>query len=253
MLSDILQKYHYLISEHLYIGNAKWNALVDTLKKYEANGEKNKLEDEQIWTFLVGCGYAAAGVEGVSLLSQILTGKAESSESNKIWFEVLPIPPREYEGNTNLDLAVGNITDRGDTRSGIQLLEEEDTWICFCEMKWNSDISTTVSYDLHRNQLIRVIENALCFQDKQGRYAKEVFVSLVTPAMFYNNEYKSRLYQYKYFEYKDAVDNILKDLHACNLKKRHNENWFYPEDINEQVNCLTLNWITYEHLFEKLF
>jgi len=224
---------------------------VDTLKKYEASGEKNNLEDEQIWTFLVGCGYAAAGVKGVSLLSQILAGKAESSGSNKIWFEVLPIPPREYEGNTNLDLAVGSITNREDTRSGIQLSEEEDTWICFCEMKWNSVIFTTVSYDLHRNQMIRVIENALCFQDSQERYAKEVFVSLVTPVMFYNNEYKSRLYQYKYFEYKDAVI-LLKDLHACNLKKRHNDNWFYPEDINERVNCLTLNWITYEHLFNNL-
>ncbi len=89
----------------------------------------------------------------------------------------------------------------GRCTSGIQLSDTDKSWICFCEMKWNSDISITVTYDLERNQLARVIENALCFQSDKHQYADEVTVTLVTPEMFYISKCKSRLFQYKYEEY----------------------------------------------------
>ncbi len=253
MLADVLQTHHDAINQHFCVGYANWNSLIHNVKRYENEVNNKELEDEQIWTFLLGCGYATAGAKGVKLVSELLTGApVRSSSSSKLWFEVLPIPPRKNEGNTHLDLALGSISNRNGTRSGIQLLEEDNSWICFCEMKWNSDISTTVTYDLNRNQLVRVIENALCFQDNRGRYAEEVFVTLVTPAMFYNNSCKSRLYQYKFSEYNHDAENVLKDLQTCSLKTNYNNNWKYPEKISARLNYLNLNWITYEHLFENL-
>lgn len=52
------------------------------------------------------------------------------------------------------------------------------SWVCFCEMKWYSDLSTKVTHDLHRNQLAHVIENAVAFASAP---LDQVHVVLVTP------------------------------------------------------------------------
>lgn len=261
MLIDNLEISCEIIKNHLHIGYAKWEVLIERLQKQiNTKGGKQGFKDEQLWTFLLGCGYAMDGANGVRLLSEILTGvQLNAPDSGKIWFEVLPIPPRKYEGNTHLDLALGTISCRKPannskvyTQSGIQLDKSEDSWICFCEMKWDSDISTTVSNDLKRTQLIRVIENALCFQDNRGNYADSVYVTLVTPSMFYLDEYKSRLYQYKYEEYTQDKKILLKDLEACILDKNKYKNWRYPDNIEERIDCLKINWVTYEQLFDRL-
>jgi hypothetical protein len=252
-ISENLNKSRSIINEFLHIGYAKWDDLIARLENFETKN-LNELEDEQLWTFLLRCGYAASGADGVQLLSELLTGEKVSRKSDrKIWFEVLPIPPRENEGNTHLDLAIGDISLRDRTCSGIVLSCTENPWVCFCEMKWNADISTTVSYDVTINQLIRVIENAICFQSRQNQYADAIYVTMVTPAIFDPGSRKSRLYQYKFEEYSCNASMILSDIQDCAL----NENksypvWKYPTDLVQRISCLKLNWISFEQLFENL-
>ncbi|MCB1088457.1 MAG: hypothetical protein KDM63_15570, partial [Verrucomicrobiae bacterium] len=62
-------------------------------------------------------------------------------------------------------------------------------------MKWYSDLSKNVTNDQHRNQLSRIIENAVVFQGK-GALVERVTVTLVTPEIFVGTEPKSRLYHY---------------------------------------------------------
>ncbi len=250
-LSIALKEYKGEISEYLYVGKAEWDKLVTRIENQETNPKKD-FDDEQIWTFLVACGYALAGESGIAKISKILTNVDQSLQPHlKIWFEALPIPPCTREGNTNLDLALGNIKLRNSVESGIELEEIETPWICFCEMKWYSDISVMVTHDPHRNQLIRVIENALCFQN-YGQFAERVYVTLVTPKIFKETNLKSRFYKYKFEEYQDNPDAIKSDIESSRLKNRSQQNWIYPDDINSRIAKLSLNWVTYETLFEKM-
>ena len=118
-------------------------------------------------------------------------------------------------------------------------------------MKWYSDISCNVSYDQHRNQLVRVIENALCFQNR-GEFADKIHVVLVTPKIFQKASTKSRLYQYKYSEYYSNPSKIEVDLEMCRLDKSDRADWKYPPDIQARISKLSLGWISYETLFESI-
>ncbi|NWF77690.1 MAG: hypothetical protein HXY36_03750 [Chloroflexi bacterium] len=184
-------------------------------------------------------------------MAKILTGSDQVLGTNlKIWFEVCPMRPREREGKTHVDLAVGNIVRRQGTHSGITLENVESPWVCFCEMKWYSDISPNVSYDIHRNQLVRLIENALCFEGN-GKYAAKVYVTLVTPLVFREASSRSRLYQYKFEEYSKDRSYVVRDLNVCALKKRSHRDRPFP-DLSERLACLSLHWATYDELFENL-
>ena len=250
-LAEILMKYHDKITKYLCIGYARWDDLINRIEKQERTSSHD-FTDEEIWTFLVGCGYAIAGERGVAMLTRTLTGSNQRESTNpKIWFEVLPIPPRKGEGETHLDLALGTIARRKGTESGIELDDVESPWICYCEMKWYSDISISVTYDIHRNQLARVIENALCFQ-KLGKYAEKVYVMLVTPSIFRNAPLKSRLYQYKFGEYNANRTCLIDDLNACVLEKNNQPDWSFPSDLTQRVKSLSLRWATYDELFENL-
>lgn len=250
-LAEILKKYHAEITKYLYLGYARWDELIKRIEKHEQK-PLSDLNDEQIWTFLIGCGYAIAGAQGFVKLTKTLTGSDQKQPDNlKIWFEVLPISPREKEGETHLDLALGTIALREGTESGIELDNEETPWICFCEMKWYSDISTSVTYDVHRNQLARVIENALCFQGA-NKYAESVYVTLVTPSIFRHTPIKSRLYQYKFEEYDKDKESLLDEIKACALEKNKRRGWSYPFDLSQRIVTLTLRWTTYDELFEHL-
>ncbi|MBT9149515.1 MAG: hypothetical protein AAGB97_09135 [Dehalococcoidia bacterium] len=250
-LAEILMEYHDEITKYLYIGYARWDDMINRIERQERTSSHD-FADEQIWTFLVGCGYAIAREQGVAMLTRTLTGSNQREPTNpKIWFEVLPIPPREGEGETHLDLALGIIAGRKGTESGIELDDVESSWICFCEMKWYSDISISVTYDIHRNQLARVIENALCFQ-RSGKYAEKVYVTLVTPSIFRNASLKSRLYQYKFEEYNTNQTCLIDDLNACVLEENDQPDWSFPSDLTQRVMSLSLRWATYDELFENL-
>jgi hypothetical protein len=68
--------------------------------------------DEVVWTFLLGLSYAAGGWDGIRKLQSLLSGYAVApSVQYRLWLEALPVPPRKSEGNTNVDLAFGAITD----------------------------------------------------------------------------------------------------------------------------------------------
>ena len=171
-----------------------------------------------------------------------------------VWYESKPIPPRKgesgkSEGNTKLDLAFGNIRLRKNTQSGIEYdPERKGSWVCFVEGKLLSDSSTRVSYDLLRNQIIRVIENLLCFQ-KDGKFPQDLFFTLLTPRLFRENP-ESKLYGYKMGEYKNPK-NIMDDIKLSSILERYQEGWNYPGDLEDRIKLLKINWVTYEEIFEK--
>jgi len=244
-LAEALKTWHDQITKRLYVGYANWDDLVARIKRQERK-PPGCFADEQVWTFLVGCGYAAAGEQGVLELTKHLTGSLQRGPTSPtIWFECLPIPPRKREGATHVDLALGTIARREGTESGIELDDTDSPWVCFCEMKWLSDISSRVRYDLHRNQLARVTENAICFRGAE-RYAQRAYVGLVTPAVFRDAACKSRLYQYKFEEYSRDTRSLLADLRACVLDQGN------PCDLAERVQNLSLRWTTYDELFADL-
>jgi hypothetical protein len=249
-LNDILEKQHDRIGQYLHTSRKQWPRLVGLARRLAQppSGEST----ESAWTFLAACGYAMAGDTGVRDLSGLLTGSQQTTPDHpRIWLEPMAISPREREGATRIDLALGTIARRTGTENGIELAPGACSWICFCEMKWLSDISPKVTYDLHRNQLQRVIENALCFQ-RSGQYAERVHVTLVTPSVFRSAPVKYLLYQRKFEEYNKDPPSIGRDLEASVLRKRSRTDWFYPSDLPQRIEKLRLRWVTYDKLFQNL-
>lgn len=242
-LADGIRQHKNRICEALHIGYANWDDLLERIERQEP-AKHSDFADEQVWTFLVGCAYAMNGLDGTSTLAQLLTGTAPPIPT-KAWFEVLPLPARTREGNTHVDLAFGSITLRSGTQSGIELSTDEHSWVSFVECKWYSDIAGSVSYDKHRNQLARVIENAVYFS-RGDRFAQEAHVTLVTPEVFKACPASSRLYQYKYSEYSKAeTADLVRDLAASCLPHRRQ----FPV-IHERLRRFRLHWVTYETLFQ---
>ena len=253
-----------------------WSKLFDPLvalkKRVRSEGlpmalERFGLGDETMWTFLVAAGYAAAGREGVLRLSRKLTGQeCVGPKVPKIWLEALPIPPRNKEGNTNLDMAVGHIAGRGSrVEGGIELeVTEDQTWVAFCEMKCFSDLSTKVTHDLERTQLLRVIDNALCFQamgpDGVIRYVDRPTVTLVTPRRLWEGTRRSRLYHFLYAAYEGSQGRaaVLEDLRASHASGRlpyrdEGSQWQYPaETLPLRVEALELRQLSFDELYEGL-
>jgi len=257
-LSQLILANESSILNHASMTQNRWSQLINLLNDYEKSTPSN-IYNENIWTFLIVCGYAIAGTNGVAELSKQLTCNSNImvTEDMRIWLEPLPYPPRNKEGNSHIDLAIGTIEKRminkQSSDSGIQLSSVNESWICFSEMKWYSDISLKVSNDLNRNQLIRIIDNAICFQNASSNnpvYAKEVYVTLVTPEILYKSG--SRLYSYKFNEYEYNKNNIVDDLNNSCLTERNEAYWKYPADIIDRMTSLNLNWVTYETLFNNL-
>ena len=123
-------------------------------------------------------------------------------------------------------------------------------------MKWYSDMSISTTHDIHRNQLARVIENALYFNDgdrpsncvDENRYSDCVYVALVTPKAFKGREVNSRLYQYKFEEYEADRDHLVKDVEACVLEKRKHASG----NVADRAGKLTLRWSTYDEIFAEI-
>lgn len=253
MLSRIVQDNMNKICETLRLGRATFAVLTDKIERCEERNIRD-FYDEQVWTFLLASSYAMAGSSGATQLASLLTENPQSGPVDQLWFEVLPIPPRHQEGNTHLDLAFGAIAKRGTMESGIEFAPELGDFVGFCEFKWYSDMSIDVSYDRHRNQLARVIENALCFQrnsdlvgNLEGRFPKSVHVTLVTPAIFQERKIRSRLYQYKWPEYAASHHELIDELRACPLKPRTEPGFQYP-DLEQRAACLRLHWVSFQSL-----
>ena len=250
-LANLITKNRDAIEKHLHLNDGRWCRLPERIAKCECEDEQ-VCEDEQLWTFLAACGYAIAGVQGIKKLTKILTGSdLPQPDCAKIWMEVTPFPPRKGE-STDLDLALGTIAIREKTKSGIRLGERDKSssccsWICFCEMKWYGDISTRTKRDVNRNQLARVIENALYFNDSE-RCSVHVYVALCTPKAFKNREVNSRLYQYKFEEYEADRNQLVKDIEACVLENREHASG----NVADRVGRLKLRWPTYDEIFAQI-
>jgi len=208
--------------------------------------EGNVKKNEKLWNFLIGS--MLTDSEGrEKFVRKFTDDSVKVGNEFDVWYESLPIPPRERTGNTHLDLSFGGIKGRSGTASGIEYDTNGESWVCFVEGKLFSDCSTRVRYDPLRNQLVRVIENLLCFQNDSD-FPDELYFTLLTPRLFRDNK-RSKLYGYKMQEYRDK-HNILKDIRSCRLEKRSREYWGYPE-IEERLERLELGWVTYEEILEE--
>lgn len=242
------------LSAYTKMTEGHWIAMIQRLENLGiATGNMaTSCHNEEIWTFLTSLAYASSREEGNSALLKALTDSHEDSTlETKQWIEALPIPPRSGEGNTNLDLAMGSIQTRDKTIHGIEY-DGSERPLVFCEMKWFSDLSYGVSGDPHRNQLIRVIENAITFQ-RDGNYPSTVHVTLVTPREFKDRQQASRFYHTKFHEYSDEVSGIemmLSELNSCRLKPYPNQGWKYPDvsTLKGRIERLKLHWVTFEEL-----
>jgi len=208
---------------------------------------------EKVWNFLVA-DILSNSLNRNHYMELFCNKEIEIDSYLDIWYESEPLSPRKgksgnSEGNTKLDLAFGNIKNRGNTKSGIEYdPEKKGSWVCFVESKLFSDCSTNVSHDPLRNQIIRVIENLLCFQ-KDSKFPQNLFFTLLTPRLFRENP-KSKLYGYKMDEYKNPKD-ILDAIRTSPIPERYKGNWCYPEDLEDRIKLLKITWITYEEIFEK--
>jgi hypothetical protein len=241
--------------------------ICDRLRRYEGSSRENKeLHDEQIWTLLFTYGFVAGpgSLQSLSDLARVLTeGECAWTPDHEARLEMLPVSPRKgvqggSEGDTEIDLILGDIASRDRTQSGVEFKPNgSPSWVCMVEAKWLSDIACRTTQDLHWNQLIRVIENALTFQTANGqtRCPDQVHVTLLTPGTFRHDGEPSgsRFYFYKYNEYKQYPYLVLTDLGRAAIEMRQDfAGWSTPEDLMSHLDKLRLHWVTYEELFEKM-
>lgn len=225
------------------LGNSE---LFDNIK----NGDL-KTSDEQLLLFKIVNKY----LNDTNTLYKLLT-KQDRKSHCEIAVEAQPLTPRTDEGNSLLDLAMGSIKRRGTTTSGIDLdKDNEEQDFVFCEAKWKSDLSVEVTKCSFRNQLQRVIENALFFAGED--FKGNIFVTLITPEL-YKKHYElglyTRFYSCKYAEYKGNIKGtFLRELdliqEANLIPFKNNKN---RAIIEKNLDKLILNWVTFEELIENL-
>jgi len=63
---------------------------------------------------------------------------------------------------------------------------------------------------------------------------------------------KSRLYSYKFEEYRKSKDRIIQDLNYSTLEKHVSTSGWKNPVIEDRVSKLSLNWISFEKLFSSL-
>jgi hypothetical protein len=211
------------------------------------------IRDEEVWTLLFAYGFIV--VEGgLTRLANLLIEGIVPPTPFKLWLEMLPLPPRQgQEANSNIDLVAGHQQIRPRTAAGIEYHKPDEGtgWICMTEVKWLEDIATKTRYDPHRNQLARVIENALTFQQPGNppSYPEAVHVTLLTPAIFKplpGITTGSRLYVYRFNEYSQG-DGILNDINDINERRRNTLTWVYP-NLQGRMLSLHMHWVTFEQL-----
>ena len=119
---------------------------------------------------------------------------------------------------------------------------------CFVEAKLDGDVSTGTTHDDKRNQIIRIIDNLICFQ-KKGKLPQKLFFALLTPRSYRDKNTEKR-YGYLIKRYKNP-NNIRDDLLLSRIPERHQSDWNYPEDLEDRIKLLKITWVSYEEIFEK--
>lgn len=222
-------------------------------KKLDNNLSSKPLEikDEALLVYKIVRAYSDANEE--KKLYELLTGVSHNNPF--LFLEAQPYSQRKHEGNSNLDLAMGSIKKREGTESGIQYdPKNQEKHFLFLEAKWDSDISVGVKYCTIRNQLQRVIDNALYFSFNPESIDK-IYVVLLTPKKYkdcYEEKLNSRFYGYKYGEYSSDSSIILRELEMIKSDLPWKEGKNLDSLIQENIKKLTLNWVTFEELIEKI-
>ena len=134
-----------------------------------------------------------------------------------------------------LDSAVGKVNLEGATNVDAILLNSKNGFAVIIEAKVLSDISYEITYDTMRNQIARNIDVML--EENKGlcppldkRDPEKTLFLLITPKLFKDNP-SSRLYGYKFCEYKTNPNSLLND-----LPHRENCDW---QNISNRLGWLT--------------
>jgi len=149
-----------------------------------------------------------------------------------------------------LDSAYGKKNLEGPTNVDAMLLNAPNGFAVVIEAKVLSDISYQITYDVIRNQIARnidvMLENnpELCEPLKHRDPEKTLFL-LVTPRIFKNNP-TTRLYGYKFNEYKNDPSCLGRDLPhrtGCDLESISRRlGWLTWEDFKD-VNQNCCKWL----------
>jgi hypothetical protein len=213
--------------------------------------KKEIYANEIVWTYIVGK-YAEQNKDIYNLISGF-----QQDKSHAIYIEGQTLTPyKKIEGNSYIDMALGSIGIRAGTESGMKYDKSLGSEICFVEAKYLSDLSVKTKHSPVRNQMDRVIENLICFEDS-GQYPKKIVFTLLTPRLFKDN-FGSRLYSYKFHDYtkllsKDKNELATRiELKNCKSEKRFKFNK-ETDFIRNRLKSLSLNWVTYEDVFEILY
>lgn len=138
-----------------------------------------------------------------------------------------------------LDSTDAKVNLEGPTNVDAMLLNSKNGFAVVIEAKVLSDISYEITYDTMRNQIARNIDvmleknNKLCHPLDKRDPEKTLFL-LITPKLFKDNP-SSRLYGYKFNEYKTNPESLSGD-----LPHRHRTNCDWP-NISRR-----LGWLTWE-------
>lgn len=140
-----------------------------------------------------------------------------------------------------LDSADGKKNLEGSSKVDAILINSGNGFAVVFEAKVLSDISLGVTYDTVRNQIARTIDimlennKGLCHPLDKRDPDKTLFL-LVTPRLFQDNP-RSRLYGYKYNDYKNNPTSMANDL------PHRNFDW---QDVSKR-----LGWLTWEDFKDK--
>lgn len=141
-----------------------------------------------------------------------------------------------------LDSAHNKQNLEGPTKVDALLLNQENGFATIIEAKVLSDISYGVTYDIMRNQIARNIDvmlennNALCYPLNKRDPNKTLFL-MITPKIFKDFP-TTRLYGYKFNNYKENPDSLAND-----LPNRKDCNW---QDLSKRIAWLT--WEDFKHI-----
>lgn len=134
-----------------------------------------------------------------------------------------------------LDSDTGTKNLEGPTNADAILLNPDNGFAVIIEAKVLSDISCQITYDVMRNQIARNIDvmlesnDDLCPPLNKRDPAKTLFL-LLTPKCFKDNP-SSRLYGYKFYDYKKDPKSL-----SLDLSHRTGQNW---QDISKRLGWLT--------------
>jgi hypothetical protein len=126
------------------------------------------------------------------------------------------------------------------------MISGKGDWICIAESKFFSDIRDATNLE-GISQLTKIIDHALLLSDKYGNFYSRVYVTIITPRYFKNNQgefSQTRLWN-QFNQYKDNPESLVSDLRLCKLPFRKGCD---ADTLIDRIPALELRWISFEKL-----